>query len=296
MKIYQTNDMEAALFHMLVRYDKAVVFNRHYCKRRIPIRKQLFLGMPQTEANPCHKLWDIRLQKWNKKRGILYYRPHPIIDKMPTCDALLFVEAPLSYRTFLNYIDRVNRDTVVYRPPNWDFQEEVLNARTPRSSDLEAFIAVIEELKCDGLLQYNLLMATEFDIAISQVEVDFFLGFDRQKVVNLFKHGFKDHFRYYVPYELILEPDEPELLETYNYLKSQLLDGVFLRSNKLWTNKLKFRLLFAKGYIRCGDPIYILKKGYRQPDLHLLDALNNAARADWYKMKNIVEGAQTYEI
>jgi hypothetical protein len=298
MKLYQTDNMEHALIHMIARYDKAIVFNRHYCKRRIPFRKALVKGVPHTTTNPYGALFDLRLQKWNRKRGILYYRPHAIIDKMPACDALLFIEAPLSYRIFHQYIDRISRDVVIYRPPNWEFQEEMLNARLPTSGDLEAFLAVIEGWNTGAIsgTEERLLWATGFSMALSQPTVDLFLGFDRQKVVNLFKRGFQDYFRWYVPYHLPLEPDEPDLLETYNALKSQLLEGRFLRSNRFDGNQLHLTFLFRKGYINCGDPIYILKKGYRPPDLHLLDAVNNARRADWYKMKLIVEGAEPYSI
>lgn len=297
MRIYQTTDMEAALRRMVAVHDKVVVFNKHWCKCRIRLRDELISDLPTISASPIRPLWDRQLAKWNKKKGVLFYTPNLVIDKLPDTPAMLFVEAPLSCRTFLQYITRVEKEVVVYRPPNWEFQEEKLTLSLPKASELEAVLAVAEGLKDEPLNDVELAAArvTGFDRVFTYSHIKSITGLTQPQVPKLFTRGFSGNFRWYVPYTLLLAPEEDWLLAAYNTLADQLERGL-LRSDKFNGSAMEMQMLRRQGYVRRGDPVYCLRNRHRPPDFHLMDAINNARRADWYKMKMIVESSVEFDL
>jgi hypothetical protein len=298
VKVYQTRDMEAAVRRMIELDDKAIIFKKYWCRRRIKFRAELIPDVAITTTSAISPYYDRQLQKWNRKKGVLMYSPNLVIDKLPSAPSMLFVEAPLSYRYFEKYIDRTTRSVVVYRPPNWDFQEEKLNFKLPRSADLTAVLTAANTLRAYPLkpVELRALNVSGFNTgtAFSGDTIESITGLKYSQTRKLFARGFSGYFRWYQPYTLLVEPEEDWLLDTYRALEDQLQLGL-LRNDKFEGNLQALRLLLRQGCVRREPPVYVLRDGHIAPDYGMMDALNNARRGDWFKMRSIVEHAPEYE-
>ena len=223
------------------------------------------------------------------------------------CDALLFTECPLTWKLFNCYAERARRDVIVYLPPNWAMQEEALDFRLPGSDYHRALLSTVECWRGRDLtlIQEAALIYSGREKAITAVfyskEVESILGIDEwslRHILDFKTRGFMDRFDLYTPN---VEPADELLSETYHLLENEpnLHRGVrMLRFGKLVdrSHTMRLQILVRGGQVTRGTSIYILSKGYKEPDWDMVDNRINFKRGQWYKMRNLIEAAPDYDL
>lgn len=295
MKIYQTENMEHSAKKLVDKFGKAIIFRKYFCKRSIRFRDWLISEIPRTLCNPTKVTFDSQVAKWRKKQGLLHYTPNLVVNKLPFCDALLFTEAPLDYKYFEKYAEKCTDSIVIYRPPNWEFQEEKLALALPDGNKAEALAIAINMLWDHKLTSLELRAAnlSNFPNCFEESTLSAITGLVGDQLRKVFtKFGIRS-YKWYREYVMHIPPEEEWLLEVYYKLGEELKDGLLFRDVFSY-GYMRLQLLIQQGCVSRKGLVFTMMYKPKTLDYNLLNAVTNAKRADWYKMKKIVENAEVY--
>jgi len=286
---------------MVARNDMPIVFSGRFCRRRIPLRQDLVANIPSIPMSPKGDGWKYILERWAKRRCLLYYNYKPWPDWRPTGEAMLFIECPLSYEFFEWICRGIKREVIIYRPPDWSMQEEMIKIKNPDSSQHRAVMFTsgsfmhgprnVQEtlaLNLSGFSQETTKVFTRKEVAqITNIS-------ERAVRAILRKHG-KNHHQWYQPLRLNHAPDDPELAPWYAELEEQSDWGDGLRMIRNGIGSYKMSLLLGAGAITYYPPVHVLAEGWRLSRTEALDVTFNLRQSDWYNMRKLVEDAAQYE-
>lgn len=305
--LYKTTDREAAIRTMERMNDKSIVMLSRFYRKSIRLKNAAVADIPSVLIRPFddRAAWDV--DYWEHKRGLMFYKHEYSKDCMPMCDALLFTECPLTHKLFASYAKRARRDVIVYMPPSWGMQEEALDFRLPSSDYHRALLATVACWRGRDLtpIQEAAVMASGRERSVTAVfyapEVQNILGIDEwslRHILDFKTRGFMDRYDLYTPN---VEPDLPNLLDTYRILEAEpnMHRGArMLRFGKLSdrSHNMRLQVLVRGGFVTRGVSIYILSEGYKEPDWDMVDNRVNFKRGQWYKMRNLIEAAPDYDL
>lgn len=318
MQLYQTEDMESAIKRMVSRNDRCVVFQKNWCLRQIRLKTLDVFDIPSIACRSWDSFADISLEKWQKEHNLLYYRHDTFRDKLPAADAMLYIEVPLQHKVYDQFSSRVGRETIIYRPPDWSMQEEALNFRYPNSAYYRTVLAAIEGLRGNARTdrQEMALRYSGFDPAKTTVftadDIMAITGIGERLLRILLSYKFKGKYIRYHCYTPQIEPDEPDMLDMYRILEGEPDVGRGMRmlrfdelcriferngiANRVPGFKPYLKRLVREAYVSSSPPVYLMTDGWRKPDYHVIDAVANVRRGDWFRMMNLVEAAPEYDI
>jgi len=284
--------MEESIRKMASINYKSVVFMKHWCKRRIKLREALVADLPATLCYPSKNYTGYSVDRWDEKGGLLYYHHVREHYMLPPSDALLFVECPLQHEQFERFIAGANREVIVYRPPTWEMQEERVTTIHPDHSVVDTLILVMglmgRSKGANELEQAALSSSTWEAKCFTGAEIRAVTGISEAHLqVILNKYFRRKHARQH-PYRLNHPPDDPAILSAYREVEAA--------NGLLYFNKIEGNLLpLIKGrYITTLPVIYVVKCDLKARKPHVVNAIANAHRGDWYKMKNLVDNAPDY--
>lgn len=290
MKIYQTTDMERAIHKLIEMYGSCVVFNNHCSsKKKIKLRREKLEGLRVTTGNPYSAYYGHMLKKWETKGGVFIYNHAEPLNKIPMCNAMVFVEAPLSYRTFDKFSARATSHVVVYRPPTWEIQEGVIELKYPSSGDKQHVYAMLKNTPSNVTdLEKRAALFSGFKNAIS-------LGRLQTSLHNLRQSLKGERFRWLQEYRFNYKPEEGYLLEDYLKFK-EIVEAQYGFVSADATSKFirhsVLQLLLSENAVSRCEIVILFDDLQTSPAYALMDAKNVAAKSEWFKMKNLVEGAE----
>ena len=321
MQIYQTRDMERAIRAMSTRNDRKVVFRYHAGDRKIHIRTRLLEDIPSTLCRPWDDFADSTIARWQEKQNLLYYLHNPRHDKLPECDALFYEEIPIQHTDFLEIADRVKKEIIIYRPPDWAMQEDALPLRFSESDDLRT---VLHAVKClQGQREWTKLESAAVEYAeFPPEETTVFTGEEIEDVTELTLRRIKTAAKYklqrrwlrwhcYIPR---FEPDtDPVLREMYRVLLGEPDIGKGVRALRFgelrrvyvrggaWARvpgfKPALKLLVRGNYVAKLPDIYMLRDRKKDGfDYEIIDAISEVRWRRWHKMREMVEAAPEYPL
>lgn len=309
-KIYQTSDMEAAIHTMVERNDRCVVYMNYENIRRIRVRGNDLITIKGSVCKATQPTAKLQIDHWIRHRGALFYYPSSKVNLVPECDALFFVEAPNNYSRFADLAKRVNREIIIYKPPTWALHEELIEKRYPTSYLTSTMLMIAEGLRerelCD--IHKAALDYSGFDPDGASVfeagDIMEISGATVSQVNKLFRDfGFRGKFVRYDVIAPMAEPDDPHLMEMYKAIESlpNVYNGYrmipFLRLPGEFHNTFRIlTALYREGSIRKLPSIYVLEKGYKPSPKHVRDAITVANRAQWFKIRNLVDNSPIYPI
>ena len=318
-EIYHTFDMENAVRALLATNPHVIIYHHYANLRRIVIRSNLLWDIEQYRCRAWDSFGPLTIEKWRENGGLMVYHP-TLFDKncpFPETDAVLFIECPLSHRDFQELAAKVKREIVIFHPPSWRLHEETVEFRNPHSAYYHTLLSTIGSLvrrpdlkpRIEAAMRY-----ANFDpdrtAGFEAADIYAITGIPPRQLRTLMKwKGFRGkHIRYHC-YCPVVEPDEPDLLEMYRVLEAEpdAYHGIrMLRFNELarvlehgiGARVMGFKRLLKRmvneGYVRSDPDIYLLTEGWKQPDYAIVDAITNVRRAEFYRMKTLVEDSPEY--
>jgi len=309
-QVYQTDNMEAGIRTMVERNDRCVLYLNYENPRPIRLRGNDLKDIRGAVCKASQPMAKLQLQSWVQQRGLLYYSPARRVNLLPECDAMFFVESPHIYARYAELVKNVKREIVIYRPPTWALHEELIEQRYPTSYlNLTMLLAVegfVQRELCD--IHKAALNYSGFDpegaCVFEAGDIMEVTGAKLPQVNKLFReYGFRSKFLRYDVIAPMAEPDNPYLMEMYREIEAlpDVYNGYrmipFMRLPGEYFNKMNILTqLYREGSIRKLPSIYVLEAGYRARERHVDDAITVANRAQWFKMRNLVDNAPIYPI
>jgi hypothetical protein len=196
-------------------------------------------------------------------------------------------------------------EVILYKPPTWELHEELVDFLYPSSAHYRTLLLFIKGIRGapTSQLQQDALSLSGHDPKLTTVfnahEIAPVLGMSARQVKMLLGFKFRGFHTRYSTYLPMLRPNTSDLSVAFDVLTElPAQDGEWrlLRFDDFEESKLALKQLVKYGYVRRGKDIYLLQDGYRQPDYIAIDAVNNARRGDWYKMRTIVDRATPIDI
>lgn len=299
MKVYRTDNMEAAALQMVERNDHCVLNIRYYNQRPIRFRLNDIRSIKGAVCRERDAIAPLMINKWRRDRGLLVYYPTQDFS-IPQCDALLLVECPKQHITIESLSRSVKSELIIYRPPVWDLHEQSINKKYTTSETLKTLSPIMQAL-CGRELPDDLKLALD----ISKWPGDETAVFTEREIHNItgipepsvgrelrYKRGIMEISRL-AP---IIPPSEPALIDEYLKIESSPfeLEGykyvVFNRRNRAQAKLIK------QGNVLELPRIYCVVHPDRVFNHDVRDAVANAHRAQWYKVKALVDNAPEYPI
>ena len=305
IKIYKTFDMEGAIHTMVRRNDLAIVFMAHWCRRRIPLIEEKVINIPSITIEPRLEGWRYILERWHRRHCLLYYKYKPYPDWRPRADAMLFVETPLSYNFFEWIIRGISREIIVYCPPDWSMQEETLEIKAPGTDE---YRTVLEIARAFRLNIHNSREELALKLSgyppnatsvFSLVDISTVCGLHPATIKKIVLKGVGKQFRcYFLPIRLNHPPSDDQLSNSYKRLVKFEDRGEGLRMIK--SANCGISLPTIHRLVECGAVttyplIFVLTEDWKPLDVSRLDIEHNAKMADWYKMRQLIDGSEEYE-
>ena len=313
LDIYQTDHMELAVREMYLRNHRFVVYCTQKNKRKIPLRLNEVKDIPMVLAREWDPFFQKSVDFWKEEGGMLLYRHFPINPQKISAEAALFTEAPLSCMEFEILSSEIEREAVIYRPPTWNLHEHTLEYKNPTSNVHYTLFTLIQCLmgrelppRLEAALDYSGFKARDKVAVFEGREVEAITGIDdRQLRTILNGRGLHNVYSRYHCYTPIIEPEDPDLLYFYNmllatpampnnerYLRMDLFPGQVRLPSQ---NRFMSRLV-RENYIKRNPYIYVIRTGYKPLDYPVIDAIANARRGEWFRMRNLIDQAPEYPL
>jgi hypothetical protein len=303
IKIYQTDDMEASIHQMVKRNDLAIVFRRRWCKRHIPLKQDLICQIPSITLIPVGEGCTPTVNMWRYRRCLMWYDWREWPDWRPRGEAMLFLEIPLWYSFFEWICRQITREIIVYRPPSWDMQEEMIGIKTPGAAECRAVEAIGRTLnfKPRNTREQAAMTLSEYPPETTNLftreEICALSGLAPIAARKLLNKAFRFNHTWYQPVRLNAWPDEEHLVEAYERLDSfdDMGEGMrLIKSGLHGVHPASFSKLIQAGAITYYQPIHLVKEGGKRLDFTKVEAEANAKLSDWYKMRKLIEDADEY--
>jgi len=303
IKIYTTSDMEGAIRSMSQRNDLSIVFMKHWCKRRIPLLEEKVLDIPSITIDPKAEGWRYILERWRQRRCLLYYKYREYPDWRPRGDAMLFVETPITY-DFFEWITRgILREVIIYRPPDWAMQEEILSIKNPVSEHYRMVLEIARNfrIKSRNVREEIALRLSGFPPVETAVftrnDLSEICGLPLQEIKTILTKGARKAHCWFQPLRLNSPPIDEGLTKGYRYLEQykDWGDGLrMIRAGARGVHNLVIHKLIECGSITYWPPVHVLWDGWKPLSVTKIDIEQNVKMAEWYKMRQIIEGAEEY--
>lgn len=302
--IYQTDNMEAAIRAMVYRNSDCLLLRRHFIKKAIRLRSIDIKDLGGVLCKAKSPLADGQIARWKQLHGLLYYHWSSGYE-IPDTDALFFVECPLQYFEFQNHLCHVNREVVIYRPPVWTLHEQKIEQLYPSSTYLLTIMGVVEALRNRPLddLQSTVLEYSGLpgDAAVFYAhEIEAITGIESRNMTRLIKNiRFNGIYLRYTPIAPIIEPEDPTdkaVFDSIVNMGAGYQDYRLLRPIDFVGVSHIINRLIRTGYLATRHTVYLVGKMDRALRYAKIDAVNATYRANWYRMKNVVDNAPKYPI
>jgi len=305
--IYSTSNATKSIRKMVAENSRPVVYQQYRCYKPIRIVLNDVADIPATTCQAWTERADESLYNWHADQ-LLYYRPALKSDKFPECDALLFIECPQQYNDFEELAAKVRGDIIIYRPPSWKLHEETILLRYPTSDHYRALMALIEALKGRELTQ-RMQQALDYSgydpertAVFTAQDAKEILGMAEKQMRSILKYRFRGFYSRFEVYRPMCAPVYRSQDEMYAILENEPdLGGGWrmLRFNELRDGRAPEFKRYLREFVRSRNvqqspSIYLLTDGYRKPNFDVIDAVTNARRGNWFKMRNVVDGAPEY--
>jgi len=307
MILYKTKDMESSIRRMVELNDKSIVFIYHQTDKRIRPRLDLVKDIPSTLVQPWTDYATRAIAQWDK---LLYYRHHQSCWKLPSSDAMLLVETPLSVKSYRRYTQDVAKESVIYMPPDWSMHYEQLDMLYPSLKTYKQFHKALDVFrvlfKCDRHSFVQKLSGLTNSAVFSSHEFTEKTGIDPKKVRHMLYHGYRREYRRYFMYRLVSRPDN-YLSEAFDILaKEPNVNGlVALRGdelsrvyevggikNRVPKFKSHLKLLVKNNNVMKYDEIYVV--GKRKLSYDEINANSKLFLNEFEEMRKLVTNAKEY--
>lgn len=305
--IYRTHDMEGAIRLMVKQNALSTVFFYNDLRKPIRPRLNLIKDIPSIMARTWDPFFQSRIEQWKEKRGLLLFKGRRSAPSLiPETGALLLTECPVKYSLLERFAERARREIIVFRPPSWVLHQELVDQRHPSQDNLQALEMVVNGLR--GRDVPDRLVAAVRYAGFDPKEVTVFtapeviglLGIDYPIFqVLMTDYMWRGHYTRYNCYTPVIEPENDTLLGAYRRLEAEpdVYRGErMLRFNQLdgyncWSHIKP--LTKEKSVIR-GAHIHIVTPGWKSLNHARFDAMSQVHRADWFKIKNVIDAAPEY--
>ena len=306
-QIYRTRDMEAAIRLMTEQNALSTVFFYNGLRKPIRPRLNLIKDIPSITARTWDTFFQDRVETWKEKRGLLLFKGRASeTSRIPETAALLLTECPVKHTVLEKFMARARREIIVFRPPSWVLHQQMVDQLHPSADHLRALEMVVNGLRgrdVDARLTAAALYAgvNPKDATIfTAPEVIGMLGID-YSVFRVLMNDFmwRGHYTRFHAYTPVIEPDNEMLLDLYRRLEAEpdVYKGErLLRFNQLdgRNQRTNMKMLSREKSVIRGTHIHIVTPGWRPMRPARYDALSQVPRADWFKIKNVIDAAPEY--
>lgn len=293
--------MESATRQMWKTNDRCILYRGNHLLRHIPMKTREICDIPTIAARTWDSFVEQSIERWRDERGLLVYTEFKK-DMVPPADALLFVECPLRYRTVEKIADRIGREIIIYRHPDWSMHEEALDYYFPGSAHYTALLATIAGLhgkelseKEERALAYSGLDRANVTIFTAQ-DIENICGIPERQLKALLAYKFRGFYLRWQCYTPLLEPTEAAYWETYKALEALPDVGGGMRMLKMGIGDKGVRALVKECYVSRVPDVYMMRHGWKTPDMDIIDAISNVKRGDFYHIKALVDLAPRYNL
>ena len=306
-QIYRTRDMEAAIRLMTEQNALSTVFFYNGLRKPIRPRLNLIKDIPSITARTWDPFFQSRVETWKEKRGLLLFRGTvPQASLIPETAALLLTECPIKYSVLEKFAARARREIIVFRPPSWVLHQQLVDQLYPSRDHLQALEMVINGLRgrdvddrLAAAVRYAGLDPKEVTV-FTAPEVIGLLGIDYPIFrVLMNDYMWRGHYHRFHCYTPVIEPENEALLDMYRRLESE--PEVYRGERMLRFNQLdgrnqrpNIKLLSREKSVIRGTHIHIVTPGWKPVNHARYDAISQVHRADWFKMKNVLDAAPEY--
>lgn len=208
MKIYATDNMEAALQALALIFPHVVLRRVYQNENYIPLRLRKVTGVEWFFYSPAYPdASQLQIERWREGRGILVntHETTSVYRSIGSHEALLLAECPISlYRIEADSRD-TTRCTVIYRPPNWHQHEATLARQCPT---VDACRAAYAWMKTRDQPATDEQLRKHTGITCSPGSIRHLL----------YAHAGLRHCPVWVPIRLHFRPDYPEQAAFYDWL------------------------------------------------------------------------------
>jgi hypothetical protein len=304
MQIYRTEDMEGSIRKMVRRNSHPIVFEKRWCRRHIPVRKDLVEDIPSMLIIPKGESCFEVVKMWGVRQCLLWYRWREWPDWRPQGEAMLFVECPLEYEFFEWICRGIRREIIVYQPPSWSMQEETIIAKNPGAGEAKTIVEIAScfRTKPNNLMEELALILSGFPRDLITIftsrEIESLTQLKFSTIRKILRKGYRANYAWYRPIRMNGCPDDPTLRGAYLKLDElPKYEGglLMVRSGMTMLHPQVLSNLYECNAITIHNPIHIVIPGRKAIDLALMDAMANVKMGSWYKMRRIVEEAPLYE-
>lgn len=309
MKIYRTSDMEQAVRSMMNRNSHNILLKYYENLRRIFFRGNLVKDIPTTIVRAWDSFAEDSIAIWAKRKTLMMYIPDRHKRSLPKCDAMLITEVPTNQAKLESLFSNVKHEGIFYRPPTWELHDEMVDFEYPTA---EVYRTVMEAVTVKrgnyGMMRREgcALKLSEFIPKDTSVFGPDEIPGVSDKQVNsvLINPQFKRFYIRYSCYVPVMAPDDEAGKETYDRLCSipptwneerMLPFGRIEGSSDVMGFKRKLRHLIKRGHVIKKPHIYVVGNP-GAIDWSIIDAVSNARRGDWFKIKNDIDNAEEYPL
>ena len=313
INIYQTDQMELAVREMSLRNHAFVVYCTQKNRRKIPLRLNEVKDIPMVIAREWDPFFQKSIDFWKDEGGMLLYRHGPVDPKPVEAEAALFTEAPLSYMEFEILSSHIQREMVIYRPPTWNLHEDMLEYKNPTSNIYYTLYTLIHCLmgrelppRLEAALQYSEYRARDKVAVFEAKEIQAIIGLDDRQIRTVLNgKGLHNVYSRYHCYTPMIEPEDPDLLYFYKLLEScpampnnerYLRMDLFPGHKRLQGQSRLMSRLVREKYVKKNPHIYVIRTGYKPLDYPVIDAIANARRGEWFRMRNLIDQSPEYPL
>lgn len=311
--IYRTADMEGGILRMVERNFRCVIYRQSAGNRPIRMRGNKLKEIPMAIVRPWDPFVQATLSKWKDEGGAMLYQHDRTKMLVPECEAVFFIEAPMQYQQFEPIAAQASREVVIYRPPTWNLHEEYIRQHYPTSEVHHSVILLIQAMRGRAVNEklQAALDRSGFDPRVTATfeasEIEAMTGISERQLRHVLKsQKFRGKYDRYHCYEPFFPPTdkEPDMLECYEQLEENpnmyrdqrmLRYDVPCQGRSIGFKRMLTQLVRRK-FVRRHPNIYVVTVGYKPLDYMIVDALANARRGDWFKMKNIIDLAPDYPL
>lgn len=311
--IYQTEHMELAVREMYLRNHRFVVYCTQKNRRKIPLRANEVKDIPMVIAREWDPFFQKSVDFWREEGGMLLYRHNPVDPKPIPAEAALFTEAPLAHIDLEILSSQIQREIVLYKPPTWNLHEDMLEYKNPTSNIYYTLFTLIQCLmgrdlppRLEAALELSGFKGRDKVAVFESKEIQAIMGIDDRQLRTILNgralHKVYNRYHCYTP---MIEPDDPDLLYFYKlleacpampnnerYLRMDLFPGTVRLPGQ---NRLMSRLVREK-YVKRNPFIYVIRTGYKPIDYPVIDAIANARRGEWFRVRNLIDQSPEYPL
>lgn len=309
MKIYRTSNMESAARSMTKLNSYCILLKYYDNLRRIFFRGNLIKDIPVTVVRQWDKFSDDSVGVWLKRKTLMMYIADKSKQELPRCDAMLITETPTSRAVLDRLFKNVEFEGIFYKPPTWELHDEMVDFEYPSTSIYRTVTTAVKAMfGYGGVMQREqaALILSGFDPKNTAVFGPGEIPGVNDKQLNsvLCDPQLRPHYRRYSCYSPVMAPEDEAGKEAYDKLRAvppawneerMLPFGRIEHSGDVSFFRRKLRHLVKGGYVIKHPHIYVVS-GPGIIDWSLIEAVSNAKRGDWFKIKSDIDNAEEYPL